>query len=405
MLDIFVGRQPIFDRNLEVIGYEMLFRSGDRENLANVLDDEHATSQVLSTLLEMGLDQLAGQHLVFINVTRGFLLATEQMPLPRSQVVLEVLERVTVDAPLVEAVSRLARQGYRIALDDFQPHQEPLIQQASFIKLDLRQVSRAELAEQVAWLKPRGIKLLAEKVETMEEFTFCRDLGMDYFQGFFLCKPNVLKGQRLPANRMMLLNLMANLHDPHIPVKRLEELVTQDVSLSYKLLRLINSAFYGFPSKIRSIHHTLVLLGIHQIRALVNMLLLTGIDDKPNELMVTAMVRAQMSDRLARGLGYDDPHTHFTIGLFSTLDALMDLPMKDVLALLPLADEINQALLEQAGPAGAILRTVLAYERADWDEVDRLGLEPAIVRQAYLESIQWAENARDLKPRGAKKSR
>lgn len=394
MPEVFVGRQPIYDKKLEVFAYELLFRSGE-DNWTRVEDDDKATSQIiLNTFLEIGLDRIAGPHRVFINVGRSFLLGEFPIPLPQDRIGLEILEDVTVDERLVEGVRALAAKGHLIALDDFVLNDDtrPLLDLADIIKIDISTMNRATLAQHVATLRPWKSKLLAEKVETQEEFEFCRQLGFDYFQGYFFCRPSIVKGQRIPANRLAILRLLAKLQDPSTTVKELEEIISHDVSLSYKLLRYINSAAFALTRRIDSIKQAVIYLGTQTIKHWVILFALSGINDKPHELMVTALVRARMGELLARALAARDPDVFFTVGLFSTLDALMDMPMARVVESLPLSEAVSLALLEQAGPYGQVLRCILAYEREDWDRVKAaLPLANESIRDAYLQAITWAD--------------
>jgi EAL and modified HD-GYP domain-containing signal transduction protein len=396
MHDIFVGRQPIYNRQLDVFAYELLFRSGEG-NQAHITDGDWATSQVvLNTFMEIGLETMVGHKLAFINLTRDFILQDYSPVFPAARVVLEVLEDVTVDAALLAAVGSLSAQGYTIALDDFIYHEslQPLVEIADIVKVDILALDRTALQEHVTLLRQFDVKLLAEKVETQDDFKYCKDLGFDYFQGYFFCKPEVVKGQRIPGNRLVILELLAKLQDPEVDFRKLEDVVSRDVSLSYKLLRVINSAFYSLPRKVDSLHQALLILGTKFITSWVSLCILAGIDDKPHELMVTAMVRAKMCELLAKALGYQSQEAYFIVGLFSALDALMDSPMQEVLESLPLSDEITAALLDYEGTLGAVLRRVLAYERGNWDKAHYPGLDSGTITDTYLEAIAWA-NATD----------
>lgn len=397
MLDVFVGRQPIYDRQLDVFAYELLFRSGE-VNQAGVLDGDQATSQViLNTFMEIGLDTIVGTKQAFINLTRDFILRDYSDVFPAGRVVMEVLEDIAVDAELIEAVRGLSTQGYTIALDDFIYHESlhELVEVADIIKVDIMALDRAALQEHVTILRHYDVKLLAEKVETQDDFKYCKDLGFDFFQGYFFCKPEIIKGQRVPANRLVILQLLAKLQDPEADFQELESIIGRDVSLSYKLLRVINSAFYSLPRKIESLRQALLMLGTKFIASWVSIFILAGIDDKPHELMITAMVRAKMCELLALALGQRNKEAFFTVGLFSALDALMDSPMQEVLASLPLSDEITAALLAHEGLLGDALRCVLAYERGEWDHVACLDLDRVAITDAYLGAITWAAEADD----------
>lgn len=401
MQDIFLGRQPIFDRDLNVYAYELLFRRGT-QNQAGQFDGDQATSQVIiNTFIEIGLDNIVGKHLAFINLTRSFLVADEPMPFPKERVVLEILEDIKADADVVAGVHNLASQGYCMALDDFVYDEKlrPLIELAHIIKIDLMALSRDELNEHVQLLRKYPVKLLAEKIETQEEFEHCKQLGFDYFQGYFLSKPNIVQGTQLPPNRLAVLQLLAKLQDPESSAGDLERLVSQDVGLSYKLLRYINSAFFAFPKKIESIRQAVVYLGLQAIKSWVTLLVVAGMDDKPAELVIQAMQRAKMCELLAKTAKQQPAETYFTVGLFSLLEALMDTPLVDILDKLPFTEDVRRALLKHEGPYGEALQCVLAYEKGDFNRARFGRLAPSQMTDAYIAAARWAdESARVMKP-------
>lgn len=392
--DAFVARQAIFDRQLSVVGYELLFRGAANHTTAQFTDrDQASTRVILDTFLDLGLEQIVGNSPAFLNLTRSFFLSAHNIPLPREKVVLELLEDEMIDAPLIESVRGYAESGFRIALDDFVYHDNmvPLLEIADIVKFDVLALSPSQIEDQVRKVLPYNLVMLAEKVETPEHFEFCKDLGFDLFQGYFLCRPNTVAGHRIAPNRLATLRLLAKLQDPNVEMTSLEQIIREDLSLSYKLLRLINSAFYGLPHRVESIRQTLVLLGVQQIRAWVSLLTLSQLEDKPDELMVTAMVRARMCEHLAERAHVPHPEIYFTVGLFSTLDALLDMSMEDLLQSLPLSEELRGALLERTGKMGEALDCVVHYERGDWDAVRFADLPPEEIRASYLEALEWAQ--------------
>jgi EAL and modified HD-GYP domain-containing signal transduction protein len=397
MSNIYIARQPIYDRRLAVYGYELLYRA-DATNAAGEVDGELATSQVLvNALMEIGLDALVGQGQAFINLTERYILAGLPEVLTPEGVVLEVLENVLPHATLLEALAALKDRGYTIALDDFVYHDDkrPLLALADVIKVDLLAVAAPELEAQVQRLKAYGVQLLAEKVETQEEYERCKALGFDYFQGYFFSKPHLIQGRRAPTNRLALLRLLATLQNPALEFAELETIIAQDVSLSYRILRCINSAQYYLGRKVASTKHAVTLMGTKTLRSWITILTLSNLDDhKPFELMRTTLVRAKMCEALApaQRLAADSA---FTVGLFSTLDAFTDQPMAEALAQLPLTDDINQALSARQGPLGGLLQTTIAYEQGQWDSVSHSGFTANALRQAYLDAIRWAGEISD----------
>jgi len=393
MPNAFLARQPIYDRALEVIGYELLFRSGEAGH-ADFADADQATSQVmLNAFMEIGLENIVGDRLAFFNLTHAFIVGDYPLPFPPGRGCLEILESVSMDDGVLAAVRHLSDQGYTIVLDDFIYHEalRPLVELADIIKIDVLALDSPELQRNVSLLRHHEAKLLAEKVETQEMLDFCRELNFDYYQGYFFCKPKIISGSRMPANRMVTLQLLAGLQDPDISVSALEALVGQDVTMSYKLLRCINSAFYSFPRKVESIRQAINILGGRWLNTWVSLMVLANIDDKPRELMVTAMVRAKMCERLATATAQKGSERFFIGGLFSVLDAMMDRPLEELLKMLPLADEVNNALLYHQGPIGKTLECVLAYDHGQWDEVHCPAMDAEGISQAYLDSIAWAE--------------
>lgn len=393
--DYFIGRQPIFDVRQQVIGYELLYRHRDG-TWANVVDGDQATSQVIMhAFWELGLEKVVGGATAFINATRTFLLNADLLPPPDGRVVIEVLEDIMVDDEVTAAVQDLKARGYTVALDDFVYHPDltPLIELADIIKLDVYGLSAEEIADQLDQLSGYRPKLLAEKVETPEMFDACTELKFDYFQGFFLCRPRVLSGKRLPASRINAMRMMTKLQKPELDIDALENLIAHDPTLSYRLLRYINSAALGLRGRIQSIRHAIVYLGEREIRRWATLLAYAGIDDKPDALIDTALTRARMCERIAALLRIDGSESAFMVGLFSTLDAMMDKPLADALADLPLSDEITDALLRGKGPLADPLQIALAYERGDWDALQRRPeIEPEL-SAIYLEAVDWSASA------------
>ncbi len=282
--DIFIGRQPIYDKNLNVYAYELLFRAGQQQNAANIVDGDIATTNVvLNALTEIGMDKLVGEQLAFINLPRNFLLTLGDDPVPeiKHQIVLEILEDIAADDEVVAAVQDLSTNGYTIALDDFvyNASLQPLVDNANVIKIDLMALDEDSLSDHVSKLANGKRKLLAEKVETQEEFERCKQLGFDYFQGYFFCKPNIVKGQRAPANKLAVMKVLASLQSPDLDTKELTQTISQDVTLSYRLLRYINSAQFGLGKQIDSIKRAVVMLGRNTIRNLASLIALSQIDD------------------------------------------------------------------------------------------------------------------------------
>ena len=391
MSDIFIARQPIYDRKLSVYAYELLYRDSE-QNAAHIVDGDMATSQVLvNSLMDIGLQNLVEQSLAFINITETYIIDGLPKPLAQQRVVLEILENIEPSEAVIEGLKRLKADGHVIALDDFVCRSDklPMVEMADLIKVDLMAIPRNELVDQVKKLRPLNVSLLAEKVETQEEFEYCKALGFDYFQGYFFCKPNIIKGEHTPTSRMTILQLLSKLQDPGLGFAELQKLVAQDVSLSYRILRYINSAQFALGKKIESIQQAISMLGLDTIRNWVAILAMSSVDDKPHELILTSLIRARMCEKVSEKTTISAENA-FTLGLFSALDAFFDKPLEEILAALPLSDALHDALLDKRGELGELLSLVLAYERGDWDSVSNAQQDGEGLSEAYLDAVLWA---------------
>jgi len=398
MLDVFVGRQPIYRKDLSLYAYELLFRGNAEVQDARVVDNDAATSQVLyNTFVEIGLENIIGEHRAFVNLTERFLLGEYPLPHDNQRLVLEILEHVKVTEVLVDAVKDLKKAGYKIALDDFiyRPELKPLIPIADIIKIDLLALSEQQLRRYVSLLRDKtNAKLLAEKVETQAEYELCQELGFEFYQGYYFSKPNTIKGSHIPASRLSTLQLIARIQDDNVGMDELESIISLDAGLSYKLLKIVNSAAFSLNREVDSIKSALIILGITHVKNWASMLALSKIEDKPHELLITALVRANMSYEIARQINADSPDRFFTAGMLSILDALIDKPMQEIVPHLPLSTELQQALLERRGTMGAVLQCITHYEKGEWDKVqlysERLGL--GNINIAYLNAVKTTED-------------
>lgn len=390
---VLVSRQPIFRGDMAVLGYELLFRDSDTET-ANVSDGARATATVIAnSLMEVGMDELIGRHVAFINFERLMLMGKYVESLPSERVILEILETVEPDEAMVRRLGELRSKGYRTALDDFvcTDPMSPLIEIADFVKLDIMALDWPEIERSVSILKKYPVELIAEKVETREEFERAGSLGFDHFQGYFFCRPQNIRGQRLPVSRLAAIRLLTQLNKPDIRMDELESAIGQNVSLSYKLLRYINSAMVGLQRQVESIRHATVLVGLDRMRIWASLIVFSSFEETPKDVIVTGALRARMCEEIATLRKFTKPERFFLVGLFSVLDAILDRPLDQVLPSLSLADDINQALLEHKAQMGAVLSGVKAYERKDWSSAEAsLGLDEESIQKAYLSSMAWS---------------
>lgn len=396
MDDIYIGRQPIYDAKLNVVAYELLFRSG-KMNEANVIDGDNATTNVIiNAITEIGMDQLVGPHKAFINLTHNHILQMADLPLPelKDRLVLEILEDIKTENTIVEAITKLANDGFSIALDDFiyDESLQPLVDISNIIKIDLMALNDEELKAHVIKLADGKRKLLAEKVETQEEYDHCRELGFDYYQGYFFSKPQIIKGRSLPANKLAIVKLLAKLQDSESTTEDLAQTISQDITMSMRVLRYINSAQFGFGKDVDSIQKAIMMLGRTTIRNLANLVTMSQIEDKPHELLIISMIRAKMAENIAQ-LVKTDKEVCFTTGLFSIIDTLMDDDMEVLIEGLPLTENIRAALIRREGEPGKILNCVLAYESGDWKNAHYNKLTINEVRDCYLDALKWASSS------------
>lgn len=394
MEELFIARQPIYDSQLGVIGYELLYRSGDMDRA--VFDDADLASceTIMNAFMHIGVDTLVGSTLAFINLPTQFITNPALTPMLREQSVLEILEDIEPSAEVIEGIKRLKSEGYKIALDDFvyQDKYIPFLELADYIKLDVNTRTEGELIELLQIVTPYRAKVVAEKVESQELYNICKKLGFEYFQGFFFCQPQLVRHKHTPANKLVVLNLLSRLQNPDLNFDEFESILAQDVTLAYKLMRYINSARFPIRREVDSIKDAIVLLGIKNMKDWITLIMMSKIiENKPGELIVTAMIRGKMCELIAEKYQPEIKHQMFLVGLFSVLDALMDMPMIDLLDSIILSGPVKLALLDKAGSHGKIYQQVLLYEHSDWDALNDSGFDGHDLIMYYLDAVNWAD--------------
>ncbi len=401
-VDVFVARQPIFDRQRQLYGYELLYRSGAAQAQFDGTEAASATRQVISTsIFSPGLENLLGGRKAFVNFNESLLREGAHLHLPREGAVIEILESVEPTSDLIALCRAIRDDGYALALDDFvsSPQWEPLVDLAQLIKVDVRVTGKREQERLLRTYQPRGIAMLAEKVESYQEFEWTRAAGYDYFQGYFFARPTVVHSRQVPANKLHCLRLLTEVHKPELDFKRLEALIRLDVALAYRLLRYANSALFSHRAEIRSIESAMTLLGTDNLRRWIALATLpTLATDKPGELTTLSLVRARFCESLIHLAGLRQPSEAFLMGMFSLLDALLDQPLEEALRSASVGSGIRQALLGTAPPdskLALIYRLTRHYELGDWDEVEELsracGFTGSAAGAAYVEAAVWAE--------------
>jgi EAL and modified HD-GYP domain-containing signal transduction protein len=390
-----VARQPIFDGQLDLWGYELLFRRPN-EHVAVVSDDDEATSTVvINAFTEIGLETLVGDHAAWLNVSRDFVISKLPLTLPPKRIVLELLEEQVVDEALLTALSQLRSLGYTIALDDFTWDEEhaALIPHVGIVKIDFLARDDEAIAVDVERLRRHGVKLLAEKVETREAYRRALDLGFDLAQGYFFCEPETVSARGIAPNRLSVLQLVSALQDPEVSFQTVQELIGRDIALSYRLLRYINSAFFGLRHDVSSIGRAIALLGLENVKRWSTLTAFAGIDQKPQELITTALVRARFCEVAGPHFSEKNDDQLFTLGLFSVVDALMDRPMAEVLQSVPFPEDMTHALVAGHGPKGELLECAIACERGRLDEAPSGAATKQQLAAAHADALAWAMTA------------
>jgi EAL and modified HD-GYP domain-containing signal transduction protein len=393
MTAAFIARQPIFNHKLEVVGYELLFRGRGYAADALIDDAQRATATVvLNTLTELDMNRIVGHRTAWVNVTRDFVVSDLIHAIPAGVVGLEIPEGELFDDEMVAALRELRRAGYPLALDDFRYRDgsDELLELFDVVKLSMPELGRQHMRELVARLKPYSGKVLADKLGSRPDHEVSIALGCDLFQGYFFCRPAVVGTRGIAANRLALLQVVAALNDPAVELSAIEQLIARDVALSFRLLRYVNSAFFGLRGDVRSIGQALALLGLENVRRWATLSTLASIDNKPTELTLTALIRARFCELAGVELGIASSAELFTLGLFSVIDAMMDAPMHDVVSSLPLAEDMREALVQRSGRMGELLNCVTSLEAGEDGPATALVPRGGNV---YLEALMWANGA------------
>jgi EAL and modified HD-GYP domain-containing signal transduction protein len=394
-----MARQPIFDRRMEIVGYELLHRSGPANVFVPCNGDQASSSVISDVCFLHDLDLYAGNAKLFVNVTTDVLVKGYVTLLPADRTVVEILESVDVIPEVVTACRELRQAGYSLALDDFcdVPRWKPLLPFVDILKIDFVAIESWERRRVAKHYRPLGVRLLAEKVETPEIFREAAQSGYELFQGYFFKVPVMISARNIPAQRLHYLSLLAEIHRPATDVMRLADVIKADVSLTYKLLRYINSAFFGMRQRVVSVRHALLLLGVRELRRWASLVALTCLaEDTAGEVTRSALVRARFCEYLAEKLALrDQTQSLFLVGLLSLIDVIVGRPMEEIVCGLPIEEEIKQALIGERNSYRDILDTVIAYEAGNWeqlrDTLAPLGLAETDLPAGYEEALHWSQ--------------
>lgn len=393
------ARQAIFNKDLNVEAYELLFR-GDPGASTPDFDGDKASSHVLLYAFgERRIEDITGKKDAFINFTRNLLVCPP--PLPASQLVIEVLEDIHPDEIVLRSLSELKKQGYRIALDDFllTEHSRLLLPFADIIKIDVLHLSEKEIREHMAALKSPKLKFVAEKIETHEIFKLCCEVGFDYFQGYFLAKPQIVAGKKAQQGTQSIIQILAKITANNSDFKGVAQALSSDPGLSFRLLKMVNSPVFGSGRLVESLSQAIALVGLDRIRNWSTFLLLASNSHKPTELCIISSTRAKFCELLALKSGQCDPSQAFTVGLLSMLDAHLDTPMSHILSQLNLSAELNNALTgKEKTIHGLLLKTCRAIEHQLWSDIPTgslmaIGIEESDISTAYTEALCFAQQS------------
>ncbi|SPD76441.1 putative EAL and modified HD-GYP domain-containing signal transduction protein [uncultured Desulfobacterium sp.] len=398
-MEVYVARQPILGKNRTTYGYELLFRGG-MTNAFPDIDGDTATSSVLSnSFFSIGMEQIIGGKKALINFTQELLVKKVPMIFPNKKIVVEVLEDVEPAEDVIAACKRIKDGGFDLALDDFfyKSGMEPLIELAKIIKIDFMATPIDEIREMVNQLSKYGVIFLAEKVETYEEFRQAVDMGFEYFQGYFFSRPEIMKGKDVSPSKLTLMQIVAEANKPDFSFDKLEKLISQDVSISYKLLRYINSAYFRRLQEISSIKRAIAMLGEREVRRFISLMGLAKLaDDKPDELIRASVIKARLCELIGKNSANKvDASELFTLGLFSCIDAIMDDSMEHLMGNLPLSENIKSALLGKDGKLSDFINLARSYESGDWEGMQQkaknVGIEDEKIPELYLDAVGWAD--------------
>ncbi len=393
----YTARQPIFNVNRELFAYELLFREGKQNCFPDIPPDE-ATSKLLATShLSLGLEEIVGDKLAFINFHRDTLMYRFPTSLDASQVVVEVLETIKIDDALIKACKHLRGLGFTLALDDYDGTEKwkPLLPFTSILKFDITQMATEEIARLVPDLKAQRIKLVAEKVETYTQFDTFKDMGFDYFQGYFLAHPEVVRHRTIESSQTTLLELLSASASINVDFDKVNAILQRDVSLTFLLLRFINNPMFNKRHKINSLKHALTYMGEVEVKKFIALLALANLSKgQPTELMQMSLVRAKFCELVSLALKQrENPPTGFLTGLLSLLDALMEKPMEDLMKKIPVTESVKDALCGKQNLLKDCLLLVKYFESANWGGIKSLStkhkLKQTLLHAFYNESIKW----------------
>ncbi len=399
----YFARQPILDRRSVIAGYELLYRKdAESQSFDPSVDANHATASVLDGFLSTGIAKLTGNKKGFVNLTEQLLLDGIATLFDNRYLVIEVLESVPPSDAVLAAVRRLREKGYMVALDDFVFEEKflPLLPLANIIKIETKSIVRDHMHSVLRHIDLAKVRLLAEKVENQEQLQRALSFGFSLFQGYYFSRPVTIGKPVMNPSKLNYIQMMALVFEPVVDFFAVSRVVRRDLALSFRILRLVNSPYFGVCSKISDIHQAVTFLGERELKKWVSLVALSGLGgDKPDELVTMSIVRASVFEGLAMHLGKRvERETYFLMGLFSMIDSIMDSPMEDILRQLPLPEEVADALVRKNGLGHRFVELVEANEKGEWEKVRKisvaLGLSPEVVADVFYQSVEWSGTLR-----------
>lgn len=397
-MDAFVARQPIFDANKKIFGYELLFRTG-MSNAFPDIDGDTATSSLLSSsFFTVGIDTISNGKNVFINFTSDLLARGIPLMFSEDDVIVEVLEDVLPTEEVILACQNLYEKGYTLALDDFvyEKNLVPLIEIAKIIKIDFRMTPPEEISRIISTLEKYPCRLLAEKIETHQEFNVAKEMGFSYFQGYFFARPEILKNKEISSSQLNLINLICEVNKPDLNVDDLAALINQDVSITYKLLKYLNSSYFSRVDPVSSVSQAIAFLGQYGIRMFVSIIVASKIaENKPNELIRTSIIRANVLFNIGEEINENSAEL-FMLGLLSLLDAMLDNDMENLMTQLPLPADVQETLVSRTGKLFPFLHMIENYEMCNWDgleeDIATTNIKADKLMEFYINAVKIADN-------------
>jgi len=400
IMDIYIARQPIFDKYMKVKFYELLFRS-NKKNYYDEIDGNKATYDVISnTFFSIGIEKLTGGKKAFINFTKDLLLNETPALLPKEYLAVEVLETIEPTEEVLSTCRKLKKMGYTIVLDDFvfNPKYFPLAVIADIIKVDFIETRGAERKKIVDKLKSYNIKFLAEKVESKEDFEEAVKYGYEYFQGYFFSKPKIISDNDIADNTKSSMILLQRIHDDSVDINVIEDIIKRDISKSYKLLKLINSSYYSFKSEITSIKQAIMILGMDEMKKWITLLIFKEtVNNKDDELLKGTVVRARFGELLAKSIEFEDMASEvFLMELLSSLNVVLNKSIDEILAEISINEEIKKALMGENNILGIMHEMLSSYQCADWNKFEiysqALGVSDRDISKIYIEALSWVDD-------------